>query len=257
MLQCRFLTIRILWNLSPKSRKWHFRESRFKNFPDEQALDPLENSCIYGARLVPLALLLGGAFENFEPGTLWYNVTPLCLFPSCQRLVDNLLQGCWARQTGYKLFQQLVIVLQFNSLSTSCEWQPCSNLIKKQHCYNLLTSLLQACCEHILLKILGCATPPPPPPPQKWFASPRGIWHRPQKFCTPANYIYFDLIVSYLIILTTKFVKLPILWSQIFLGLSGRCHQPPAKASSSTPPVIYPPPPPRTICFLYFMSLIS
>ena len=71
---------------------------------------------------------------------------------------------------------------------------------------------------------------------------------------TPENYIYFDLIVSYLIILTTKFVKLPILWSQIspcrprkqillkfFLGLSGRCHQAPAKASSSTPP---PPPPP-------------
>jgi hypothetical protein len=36
-------------------------------------------------------------------------------------------------------------------LLTSCEWQPCSNLIKWQHCYNLLTSLLQACCEHILL----------------------------------------------------------------------------------------------------------
>jgi hypothetical protein len=35
----------------------------------------------------------------------------------------------------------------------------------------------------------------------------QGIWH------PPANYIYFDLIVSYLIILTTKFVKLPILWS--------------------------------------------
>jgi hypothetical protein len=46
---------------------WHFRESRFKNFPDEHALDPLENSCIYGAQLVPLALLRG-AFENFEPG---------------------------------------------------------------------------------------------------------------------------------------------------------------------------------------------
>ena len=76
---------------------------------------------------------------------------------------------------------------------------------------------------------------------------------------TPANYIYFDLIVSYLIIVTTKFVKLPILWSQIspsrprkqillnfFLGLSGRFHQVPAKASSSTPPpppqiFIYPP----------------
>ena len=77
----------------------------------------------------------------------------------------------------------------------------------------------------------------------------------PKAFGTPANYIYFDLIVSYLIILTTKFVKLPILWSQIspcrprkqillnvFLGLSGRCHHASAKASSSTPPDIYPPP---------------
>ena len=80
----------------------------------------------------------------------------------------------------------------------------------------------------------------------------------PKAFCTHANYIYFDLIVSYLIILTTKFVKLPILWSQIspcrprkqillnfFLDLSGRCHHAPAKASSSNPPPpdIYPPPP--------------
>jgi hypothetical protein len=74
--------------------------------------------------------------------------------------------------------------------------------------------------------------------PRNYLHAPRGIWHRPQKFLhTPANYIYFDLIVSSLIILTTKFVKLPILWSQIspcrprkqillnfFLGLSGRCH---------------------------------
>jgi hypothetical protein len=72
----------------------------------------------------------------------------------------------------------------------------------------------------------------------------------PKAFGTPANYIYFDLIVSYLIILTTKFVKLPILWSQIspcrprkqillnfFLGLSGRCHHAPAEASSSTPQI--------------------
>jgi hypothetical protein len=66
-------------------------------------------------------------------------------------LVDNFLQGCWAQQTCYKLFQQLVIVLQFNNLSISCKWRPYSNLIKYQHCYNLLTSLLQACCEHILL----------------------------------------------------------------------------------------------------------
>jgi hypothetical protein len=85
-------------------------------------------------------------------------------------------------------------------------------------------------------------------PPRNDLHPPKGIWN-------PANYIYFDLIVSYLIILTTKFVKLPILWSQIspcrprkqillnfFLGLSGRCHHAPAKASSSTPPDIYPPP---------------
>jgi hypothetical protein len=33
----------------------------------------------------------------------------------------------------------------------------------------------------------------------------------------------------------------------IFLGLSGRCHQAPVKASSNTTPDIYPPtPPPRT-----------
>jgi hypothetical protein len=55
-------------------------------------------------------------------------------------LVDKLSMACWrlptgllTQQTCYKLlglFQQLVIVLQFNNLSTSCEWQPCSNLIK-------------------------------------------------------------------------------------------------------------------------------
>jgi hypothetical protein len=56
-----------------------------------------------------------------------------CLFPACwqvvNELVNKLLQGCRAQQTCYKLFQQLVIVLQFNNLSTSCERQPCSNLI--------------------------------------------------------------------------------------------------------------------------------
>jgi hypothetical protein len=36
---------------------------------------------------------------------------------------------------------------------------------------------------------------------------PEAFGTAPQSFCTPANYIYFDLIVSYLIILTTKFVK--------------------------------------------------
>jgi hypothetical protein len=43
----------------------------------------------------------------------------------------------------------------------------------------------------------------------------------PKSFCTPAaNYIYFDLIVSYLIILKIKCVKLPILWSQMIRS----CH---------------------------------
>ena len=86
-----------------------------------------------------------------------------------------------------------------------------------------------------------------PPPPSPRHLAPLQITYK---------IIYFDLIDSYLIILTTKFVKLPILWSQIspcrprkqillnfFLGLSGRCHHTAAKASSSTPPDIYPPPP--------------
>jgi hypothetical protein len=75
MLQCRFLTIRILKNLSLKSGKRHFRDSRFKNFPGEHALDPLENSC---ARLVPLAFLLGGPSKilNRGPPDITY-VTPL------------------------------------------------------------------------------------------------------------------------------------------------------------------------------------
>jgi hypothetical protein len=81
MLQCRFLTIRILENLSLKSGKRHFRDSRFKNFPGEHALDPLENSC---ARLVPLAFLLGGPSKilNRWPPDITY-VTPL----------DGSLQG--------------------------------------------------------------------------------------------------------------------------------------------------------------------
>ena len=54
-----------------------------------------------------------------------------------------------------------------------------------------------------------------PPPRNDLHPPPEAFCTSPKSFCTPANYIYFDLIVSYLIILTTKFVKLPILWSQI------------------------------------------
>ena len=89
----------------------------------------------------------------------------------------------------------------------------------------------------------GCA------PPEIICTPPEAFATAPKSFCTPANYIYFDLIVSYLIILTTKFVKLPILWSQIlpcrprkqilfnfFLGLSGRCHHaPPFRALPPRP----------------------
>jgi hypothetical protein len=65
------------------------------------------------------------------------------LLTSC--LVDNLLQGCWAQQTYHKLFQQLVIVLQFNNLSTSCEWQICSNLINN----SIITTFWQACYKPV------------------------------------------------------------------------------------------------------------
>jgi nicotinamide mononucleotide adenylyltransferase len=60
MLECRFLTIR---NLSPKSGKWHFRESRFKNFPHEHALDPHIRSSTRA-----FGTSTKGAFENFEQG---------------------------------------------------------------------------------------------------------------------------------------------------------------------------------------------
>jgi hypothetical protein len=86
------------------------------------------------------------------------------------------------------------------------------------------------------------------PPPQSHLTLP------PKSFCTPSNYTYFDLIFSYLvnILITKLFIlsKLLILWSQmtpcrprkhvllnIFPGLSGRCHQAPAKASSTPPPI--------------------
>ena len=67
-------------------------------------------------------------------------------------------------------------------------------------------------CEVVQARIF-CA--PPRTPPEMICTPPVAFGTAPQSFCTPANYIYFDLIVSYLIILTTKFVTLPILWSQI------------------------------------------
>ena len=64
--------------------------------------------------------------NNAVPTTCQQDVFALLvpsLLKSCQRLVDNLLQGCCAQQTCHnKLFQQLVIILKFNNLSTNCEW---------------------------------------------------------------------------------------------------------------------------------------
>jgi hypothetical protein len=54
----------------PKSKRWHFRESRFKSFRVRICPGPLENSCIYGAQLVPLALPLGGPSKILNRGPL-------------------------------------------------------------------------------------------------------------------------------------------------------------------------------------------
>ena len=55
------------------------------------------------------------------------------LLTNCQRLVDHLLARLLTHLTCCcKLFQQLVDVLQFNNLLTSCEWQFCSNLTNYQ-----------------------------------------------------------------------------------------------------------------------------
>jgi hypothetical protein len=114
-------------------------------------------SCRYTRKNTQVVTSLQQTCSNAVPTTCQQDVFALLvpsLFTSCKRLVDNLLQGCWAEQTCYKLFKQLFLVQQFNNLSTSCEWQACSNLIKQQHCYTLLTSLLQVCCEHILWQVV-------------------------------------------------------------------------------------------------------
>jgi hypothetical protein len=50
-----FLTIRIPQNLPPKSRKWHLRDSRFKNFTGENAPGTPYNARTYSARLFPFS----------------------------------------------------------------------------------------------------------------------------------------------------------------------------------------------------------
>ena len=53
------------------------------------------------------------------------------LLTSCYKSAADLLQAWWTQQDClYKLFQQLVIVLQVNNLSTCCESQTWYNLTK-------------------------------------------------------------------------------------------------------------------------------
>jgi hypothetical protein len=83
-------------------------------------------------------------FSNAVPTTCQQDVFALfvpSLMTRCQRLVDNLLQGCWAQQICYKLFQQLVIVLQCNSLLTS--------LLTTWKNNNIVTTCWQACYKPV------------------------------------------------------------------------------------------------------------
>jgi hypothetical protein len=70
---------------------------------------------------------------------------------SCWQVASDNFVATWSNDNSYNLLTSLLQACCEHILLTCCEWQPCSNLIKWQHCYNLLTSLLQACCEHILL----------------------------------------------------------------------------------------------------------
>jgi hypothetical protein len=116
------------------------RNRRFRNQPVTYVharkilnLSKFYKSTNYKRKNAQVVTNLQQTCSNAVPTTCQQDVFALLvpsLLTSCQRLVDDLLQGCWSQQTCYKLFQQLVIVVQFNNLSTCCEWQPCSNLIK-------------------------------------------------------------------------------------------------------------------------------
>jgi hypothetical protein len=91
--------------------------------------------------------------SNVVPTTCQQDVFALLvpsLLTSCQQLVGNLKQGYWTQQTCYKLFQQLVIVLQFDNkmcshnLTTRCVRNrlvaslstSCNNAVILSSCYN-------------------------------------------------------------------------------------------------------------------------
>jgi hypothetical protein len=79
---------------------------------------------IYTRKNAPVVTNLQQTCSYAVPTTCQQDVFALLvpnLLTSCQRFIDNLLQGFSAQQICHKLFQQLVIVLQLNNLSTSCQ----------------------------------------------------------------------------------------------------------------------------------------
>jgi hypothetical protein len=79
-----------------------------------------------------------------------YGLLVLCLLTSCQRLVENLLQGCWAQWTCYKLLSscnsticqqvvsdKLVATWRNNSIVTTC-WQACYKPVANTSCWQVV-----------------------------------------------------------------------------------------------------------------------
>ena len=78
------------------------------------------------------------------------------LLTSWQSLVDYLLQCCWDSTELLQVVPTTCCCHAIQQLVNKLQVQTCSNLIK------LLTTLLQACCKHILLKscdIFTCVHP--------------------------------------------------------------------------------------------------
>jgi hypothetical protein len=76
------------------------------------------DACVYTRKNAQVVTNLQQTCSNAVLTTCQQDVFALLvpsLLTSCQRLVDKWLQGCWAEQTCYKLFQQLIIALQLNN----------------------------------------------------------------------------------------------------------------------------------------------
>ena len=93
---------------------------------------PCSRATVYTRKNAQVVTKLQQTCSIAVPTTCQQDVLALLvpsLLTSCQDLVKTYCKvpRLFIQQTCYKLFQQLVIVLQFNNLSTSYEWQSCSN----------------------------------------------------------------------------------------------------------------------------------